>query len=140
MNFHVGADDEFDNDNRANAATRWVRDNDWGSLNKWMCGSWQHREAKASRPFAVVHAAVSEESALPWTVTDQPFSPCPDITPRPDNSPGTLDMPLRPGRQVIHSELAEVINHLRRLARRCDVPCWRLSAEAVMLDSWQRFM
>ena len=28
----------------------------------------------------------------------------------------------------------------RRLARRCDVPCWRLSAEAVMLDSWQRFV
>jgi hypothetical protein len=40
------------------------------------------------------------------------------------------------GDRVDPNTLARIFNGQRA---RCDVPCWRPSAKAVMLDSWQRF-
>ena len=140
MNFHVGVDYDFGNDHRANAAhpldegeRLWITQQVDVRLVAAQRG--EAVEAVRGRPYTRIgrfrDTLDCHRSAFLTMSRDK--------TLRQDNSPGTLDMPLRPGRQVIRSELAGR-RRTPRLARRCDVPRWRLSAEAVMLDSWQRFV
>ena len=125
--------------------THWVTE---------MCGSWQQREPKLPIPAALVQTAVSRASIALSTVTSSP--PCflvITLTPDKLTANPLLFLPPRP-RQSTHSEFPRSGTSPRvkrpqecamrpfQMVRhgRCDVPCWRLSAGAVMLDSWQRFM
>jgi len=130
MKFHVGADDEFDNENRANACHplgegQRLRVAQQVDVRLAAAQTGEGVEGGRGRPCShigrVRTALDSHQSAFLAMSGTQRLART--------TSPATVDMPRYAGRQLTHSELAE---------SRCDVPCRRLSAGAVMLDSWWR--